>query len=452
MSACDRPNILLIMTDQQSWSMLSCAGNPWLHTPALDALASAGVRFDQAYATNPECLPSRFSLITGRMPSVASINDNWDGLGAHVSSSIVKASIGSLLRAAGYDVNYGGKIHLPRAFRDEFSGHSYRYFEENERVGLAEACARFFQMRRERPFFLTASLINPHDICYVSINAHRASFGAGPLFDPGDAHGEILRDLVERAEAAYEKRECPALPPNHGVSLEEAAAVAEKHLGKSLTGPHRAFARSNWTEKDWRKYSWIYCRLTEQVDREIGTILAALREAELEERTLTIFTSDHGEMNGAHKLGQKSVLYEEAVRVPLILSYPGIIPQGRIDRAHLVSNGLDLLPTLCDYAETEIPRAALEGRSLRTLAESGGCAEGWREFLVVESHHDRMVRTERFKYCRYTSGAHCEQLNDLVGDPGEMSNLAELPAYEGALAEHRAILNQWMTRTWDYNV
>ena len=153
-------------------------------------------------------------------------------------------------------------------------------------------------------------------------------------------------------------------------------------------------------------------------------------------------------MNGAHRLEAKEVLYEEATRVPFILSYRGVIPEAAVDSSHLVSTGLDLLPTLCDFASIKLPAVALDGRSLRPLAE-GHPADNWRNYVVAESWGDRMIRTQRFKYCRYTSGAQPEQLTDLSADPGEMNNLAERPEYANTLQEHRGLLTEWQRTTWD---
>jgi arylsulfatase A-like enzyme len=151
-------------------------------------------------------------------------------------------------------------------------------------------------------------------------------------------------------------------------------------------------------------------------------------------------------MDSAHKLEHKQVLYDESVRVPFIMSYKCRIPKGVVDDTHLVSNGLDLLPTLCDYAGIKTPEG-LPGRSLRPLAE-GKTAE-WRKFVVAESHYSRMVRTKRFKYCIYDSGRHREQLIDMVNDPGEMKNLAEDEEYKDVLEKHRRLLHEWVEKTGD---
>ncbi|MBS0417827.1 MAG: sulfatase-like hydrolase/transferase [Proteobacteria bacterium] len=445
-----RPNILLLVTDQQSWRMMSCAGNRWLKTPAMDALAAAGTRFELAYATNPVCGGSRFSLETGRMPQVAKINNEWDAPDGQVPPSVFASGLGSLFHAAGYDTVYGGKIDLPRSYRDQFAGLAYRYFEEDERDRLAAACAAFLKGRHERPFFLTASLINPHDICFLAINAYRASLGQAPIFDAVDTSGELAKQVRNlRDRAAFFEKTCPPLPANFAIPSLEPAAINDKVLQPMpYYGAFRAWVRKNWSDEDWRIHSWIYHRLTEDVDRKVATILAALREAGLERNTLVVFTSDHGEMNGAHHLEAKEVLYEEATRVPFIMSFRGVIPEGRVDGSHLISTGLDLLPTLCDFAGIPLPAVALDGRSLRPLAE-GHSPPDWRRYVVAESWGDRMIRTQRFKYCKYTSGAHAEQLTDLAADPGEMNNLAELSEHAATLKEHQALLTEWQRKTWD---
>jgi arylsulfatase A-like enzyme len=445
-----RPNILLLLTDQQSWKMMSCTGNTWLKTPAMDSLAKAGTRFELAYVTNPVCGGSRFSLETGRMPQTARINNEWDAPDGQVPASVFASGLGSLFHAAGYDTVYGGKIDLPRTYRDQFSGLAYRYIELDERDRLAQACAAFLKGRHSRPFFLTASLINPHDICFLAINAYRTSLGQAPIFDGVDTSGELaaqIRSMGNRAE--FIARSCPPLPANFAIPALEPAAINDKVLQPMpYYGAFRSWVRKHWSEEDWRIHSWIYHRLTEDADRRVGTILTALREAGLERNTLVVFTSDHGEMNGAHQLEAKEVLYEEATRVPFILSFRGVIPEGQVDRSHLVSTGLDLLPTLCDFAGIKLPPVALDGRSLRPLSE-GRPPDDWRTYVVAESWGDRMIRTQQFKYCRYSSGIHSEQLTDLSADPGEINNLAELPEYAQVLSEHQALLTDWQKKTWD---
>jgi arylsulfatase A-like enzyme len=183
------------------------------------------------------------------------------------------------------------------------------------------------------------------------------------------------------------------------------------------------------------------------VDAQIGRVLEALRDSGLEEETVVVFTSDHGDLDASHRLEHKSVPYEEAARVPFIVSQKGVTEAAAVDDEHLVSVGLDLMPTLCDYAGVDPPEG-LPGASVRPLAE-GRTVPAWREFVVTETRAGRMVRTARYKYILYESGARREQLIDLENDPGEMLNLAGDPAHRDVLARHRALLRAWIDETDD---
>jgi arylsulfatase A-like enzyme len=440
-----RPNVLLIVTDQQQAAMLSCAGNKYVKTPAMDSLADNGARFERAYASNPVCLPSRVSMMTGYMPSHFGIRSN-SVRGVTIDEQTLARAMGSLFRAAGYQTVYGGKTHWPRGMTPESIG--FDYLTGDQRDVLARESAQFLKEKHEKPFLLVVSLINPHDICYMAIDDYTRATSQSPMF-PGSGReratlAEALRlpEGVSREE--FFERLCPPLPANHAVPKLEPECISTQY---TRARPFREYARTRWSDEQWRLHRWAYCRLTERVDAEIATVLAALGEAGLEDRTLVVMTSDHGDHDSAHGLEHKSILYEEAARVPLIVSFKGVTRPGLVDRTHLVSVGLDLLPTLCDYAGIE-PPAALAGRSVRPLAE-GRQPDAWRDQVAVESQNGRMLRTDRFKYNVYDSGAHREQLIDLEKDPGEMVNLAEDPQYQGVLKEHRQRLRRWVMQAGD---
>ena len=440
-----RPNILFIMTDQQHAGMLSGAGNKWLKTPALDQLAASGIRFERAYACNPVCVPNRFSLQTGLMPSAIGMRHNGDSGRAAVTKAMIEQSLGRLFNNAGYETVYGGKVHWPRKMKG-VENLGYRNLTRDSRQGLAEACAEFIKGRHTKPFFLFASFINPHDICYMAINDFNRTQGEAPV---GNTDSRVCEAVLDRARRtgeinAFVEKNCPPLPANYEVPELEPECIMQKYI---TPRPFQAYTRTKWTQNQWRLHRWAYCRLTEMVDEKIGLLLDALQEAGLQENTLVVFTSDHGDMDSAHRLEHKQVLYEESVRVPFIMSYKGSIPEGKGDDAHLISNGLDLLPTLCDYAGIDIPEER-PGRSLRALAEAKPVRR-WREFVAVESHYGRMVRTNRFKYCIHDSGKHAEQLTDLQDDPGEMKNLAETEQYKDVLKTHRRLLRQWVEKIDD---
>ncbi len=440
----ERPNILFIMTDQQTASMMRCAGNRWVKTPALDSLAQGGVRFEKAYSCNPVCLPNRYSLQTGRMPSTAGIGRNEDGRNAQVPDSFARNSLGPLLKKAGYETVYGGKVHLPPALNPRKTG--YKILCRDSRADLAARCADYIKKPHTKPFFLFASFINPHDICYMGINAYRKVNGQGPIenFDSRTMQA-VLNNARESTESigTFVEKDCPPLPANYEIPENEPECITVKYTGARS---FRKYIRDNWPDEMWRLHRWAYCRLTEMVDKKIGQVLSALKEAGLEKNTLVVFTSDHGDMDASHRLEHKSVLYEEAVNIPFIMKLPGRIPAGAVDRTHLVSNGFDLLPTLCDYAGVK-PPAGLEGKSVRPLAE--GRDVPWRDCVFAESQNGRMVRSKRFKYNLYDSGRFREQLIDLENDPGELQNLASDPKYRQVLREHRKLLADWVVRTGD---
>ena len=130
----------------------------------------------------------------------------------------------------------------------------------------------------------------------------------------------------------------------------------------------RKNARENFTDNQWRHHRWAYCRLTEMVDQKIQLILNGLKESGQEENTLVIFSSDHGDMDASHRMEHKSTLYEESANIPFMAMWKGQIPVGQVDDEHLISNGLDLLPTVCDYAGIA-GKSDPRGRSLRPLFE-----------------------------------------------------------------------------------
>jgi arylsulfatase A-like enzyme len=423
--ATQRPNILFIMTDQQHAGMISRTGNAYLKTPALDGLARDGIRFERAYVANPVCVPSRISMATGVMPGRLGVFSN--GMKAIVPDEVNENSLGKLIQRAGYDTFYGGKVHMCRELDPPNAG--YDVVDQDQREALPDACIEFMRRRRDRPFFAVVSFINPHDICY----AHAAHIGKA---SKGMQHVEELY----RQASALPLDQLPPLPANYAIPADEPEAI-ESHLSPKAVTPAGTMRR-DYDERQWRIYRWIYCRLTEQVDEHIGRILNAVRDAGLEETTLILFTSDHGNMDASHQLASKGLFYEESVRVPFLLKYKGVIPAGRVDTEHLVATGLDILPTLCDYAGADVPGTLL-GRSLRAIAE-GRSVDDWRTYVVSENSWGRMIRSERFKYCVYDSGAVRESLVDLREDPGERSNLAAAQAHRDSLIEYRRCLQQWI--------
>lgn len=434
-----RPNILFINTDQQSWDAISAYGNSWLRTPNIDRLVENGVSFMRSYCTDPVCAPARASWATGLYSSEVGVPFNGGSLYDDLPD------VGQVLNAGGYRAFHSGKWHVPgRNARDSFR---CLYFgQRNIAAGGAEmydtaithSVLDFLSSYREdEPFFLQVGLINPHDVCECA-HYHEGKRIPGPL-DQG---------IVKASEL-------PPLPGSFDYDERETVTQIVMRRGRDpLIHKGIMNAADEWDELQWRFLLWNYFRFVEKVDLEIGLILNALEASPFRENTLVVFTSDHGEAAGAHRMIQKFTLYEESIRVPFIvasLSDRFAIEKNTRDDVHLVS-GVDVLPTVLDYAGVDGP-ANLPGRSLRPLVEHEEA--DWPGFAYAESNcWGRAIVTPRYKYVtEYVpkegedvipgpdeGRLGLEQLFDLEEDPDETSNLAGRPEHQQLLRDLRKTL------------
>ncbi|MEO9892462.1 sulfatase-like hydrolase/transferase [Aurantibacter sp.] len=431
-----KPNIIYIFTDQQHASMMSCAGNKWLKTPAMDYIAENGVRFTRAYVTNPVCTPSRMSLMTGRFPGAFKddkgnkVYENWGAIRvSQISDEVKNSTISSYLKKAGYDLIFGGKQHLPKPLLPEELG--FTIISDDERSALAKDAADFISSKPKNPYFMVVSMINPHDICYMAIRDFAETDHEKRLISNGVEEVSTLDKALLKpmgiSDDEFYKSYAPPLPPNYEPQEGEPKAIQALLNQRNF----RKKAREEYTDKNWRLHRWAYCRLTETVDKQIQTVLDAVRDSGEEENTLIIFSSDHGDMDSAHRMEHKSTPYEESTNVPFLMMWKGQIPAGVVDSTHLISNGLDLLPTLTDYAGlkgTSDPR----GLSIKSLFEND---TSWRETLGVETEVGRMVvHEDGYKFIRYFGDGNEEQLLDLNLDPYETKHFT-------SRADHQEILS-----------
>lgn len=429
----DRPNILLIMTDQQHHQMMGCAGNPYVQTPSMDRIAARGMRFDRAYCANPVCIPSRFSIFTGRMPSEVGIRENPGRDFGGIPDFIKSQGVGHRLREAGYRTLYGGKQHLPRFTAEDIG---FEVYSEDERAEMGQLAARHIRERGDQPFFMVASFINPHDICYMAIRDFATSPMDHMLVEKGATEISFLDEALKLPAGmdreAFFRDVCPPLPENLEPQEDEPEAIREL-IGRR---PFREKARASYTDEQWRLHRWAYANLTTQVDREMAPLIAALDETDAWENTLVIFTSDHGDNDASHRLEHKTVFYDESARIPFIAAMPGKIAEGELNTDALVNNGLDILPTVADYAGIPLPDD-LRGRSLRTVFEGSEAALPNRDYVIVENSIGNMIVSGGYKYMRFDAGAGAEQLIDLADDPWEMRNAANDADKADILAQHR---------------
>lgn len=402
--ASGKPNILIITTDQQFADAASYRiGTRYIHTPNMDSLAANGTVFARAYCANPLCVPSRTSMYTGRYPTETGVMTNDDRTKVPLDPRKVPI-MGKVFQNAGYQTAYFGKWHI--AFPEQQAAiHGFAATEaKQDDPTTSSQAAKFLRAKHDAPFLMVASLLNPHNIC---------EWARGQELPLGDIGHPPPVD------------QCPPIRPNHEPPANEPDIVA---LIRKSYQSAPTFPVSNFDQKKWREYLWAYYRLIEKVDREIGVVLRALRETGLDRNTLVVFTADHGDCQGSHRWNQKTILYEEAARVPFVISYPGTTKPGTSNR--LVNTGIDLIPTLCDYAGIA-PPPNLPGLSLKSSRDP-------RQYVVVSDRliqgaevdgrlptpDGRMLRGERYKYCAYSEGQHRESLVDLEKDPGEMTNLA----------------------------
>lgn len=409
LSAAPRPNVILIMTDQHSSEAMSCAGCTDVATPAMDCIASHGTRFESTYCAMPLSGPSRAAMFTGYFPSQSGMVENEMPL----VDSLRASTLGTLVADAGYDCVYGGKWHVNTISIPEGEFGFHRIAPNGDR-GLAEKCVEYLQRDHSKPFFMVASFQNPHDICQV-------------------ARGQKTphADVEEGPE-----RDWPALPYNFEVAQGDAKVLQfEKKQNYSL------YPSVDFDESDWRHYRYMYFRLIEAVDCEIGKIVDEIDRQNLWKNTIVIFTADHGDGMGAHMWNQKTVLYEEVARVPMIVALPGRKDDGKVSKT-LVNNGEDLMPTICALTGATMP----EGRQGKNFLETQvPYVVAETNFLQTAGTLGWMVRTPRYKYVLYDKGKNREGLYDLSTDPGEMNNLALDPYYKEELQYHRNALREWMS-------
>lgn len=415
----ERPNIIYIMTDQHSATALSCAGNPDVSTPNIDRLAAHGVRFDNAYCALPLSGPSRASMFTGFMPSAIGMQENETPL----PDSLRNATLGNLMEAAGYDNGYAGKWHVNTNSLPAAHAFGFENLHGHNDYGLAEAAVAFINRDHGgRPFFLVASFDNPHNICEYA-RGQRLPFAS--IDEP---------DISE----------CPNLPPNHLINPYDADILRWERERS-----YRLYPTKGYTADDWRRYRNAYFRLIEHVDAEVGKIVDAIDSLNLWDNTVVIFTADHGDGQGAHQWNQKTALWEEIANIPLIVCAPGNRKHaGAISHA-LVNNGIDLMPSVLDYAGADIPTRC-KGNSIKPAVCKPDAASV-SEYVVCETWfaqtggtHGWMLRTPHFKYVLYEAGAHREMLFDMDNDRLEMVNLAVESRYREELLRHRALLRSWM--------
>lgn len=437
MTKTNPPNVLLIMADEHAPQFSGVYGHAQVRSPQMDALGADGVVFDSAYCNSPICVPSRMSLMTGRLPSSDGVYDNASPL---PSDSVTWAH---LLRSVGYDVVLAGKQH---------------FVGPDQLHGFRDQIAHDLHASALHPIYSWDDGVNPAS----GLWHHLKSIGPGntPELDTDEeVEQESLAYIRSRADSdqpwalmsSFIAPHFPFVAPQEYWEMYDPDEVDMPDIPAGhLDQQHPVYGRmrsmfgiDDVNESQVRRARAAYYALITYLDDKIGRLLDALEETGQADNTVVVYTADHGEMLGEHGLWRKSTFYEHSARVPLIVRWPGVIPPGgRVPEAVSL---IDLTATLIDLAGAE-PTRPIEGSSL--LGLMSGSDPAWRDEAVSEylAHGIEapmaMLRRGRFKL-NYIHGEPPE-LYDLEADLGEMHDLSASPDHQSVVQEMTAaLLARW---------
>ena len=460
------PNVLMIMTDQMRWDLLSCAGHPICKTPVLDAMAARGVRFANFYSAAPICTPARYSIFNGRHVDV---HDGWwNGLPTRDGEVFLP----SILKHYGYATAIAGKLHFDPV-EDSFGFDDFRTFRAEgptpERGYEAYMKGKHGEWKRDRI---------EEGTCPWPGDPHGG--GVGLFADPPEDNDtswttrqtlEAL-DVLEQSGkpwflfSSYHDPHSPFVEPEPYYSMYDRESIPLRSFPPEI-GTLRRQARGTQEvahliddPEMLREITAIYYAATTHVDHDIGIVLAELDKRGLTENTIILFLSDHGDMMGDHGHMYKQVMYEGATHVPLIVQvpesvYPSLIPGRVVDE---VTGHVDIVPTVLDLCGLPVPQG-VQGKSLAPLC--AGNSAGWPNeafswmlgvpYTRQEAYmlgRKRMLRTPEHKLIDYGADFRMQwALYDMAKDPEEMHNLADDPAHRSVLRALAARLDEWEAET-----
>ena len=415
-----RPNFLFVYTDDQRWDAMGAvqreqgarARFPWFKTPNMDRLAAGGVRFRNAFVTLSLCAPSRDAFLTGRYNHVNGITDN----GTEFPADAVTHA--TLLRAAGYRTAYIGKWHMGEQ-RGQRPGFDYsasfiahgRYQDcpveingvSTPTTGWLDDVSTAFaiewiKQNRNQPFSMVVGFKSPH--------SPRG----------GDNLPERLRTLY----AGETSRPTPNFAA-YPIFREPDPATGKQSQGLAANSVHLD-----------------YLRHVTGADENLGKLLDALDELGIAKDTVVVYASDNGYYLGEHGLGDKRSIYEESLRIPMLVRYPRLFGKGRVVDEMVLN--IDLAPTFLDLAGVSVPRE-MQGVSWKALA-AGQKPANWRQSFLAEYFYEDGggqtptlvgVRTATAKLVKYPGHPEWTEVFDLAVDPYELKNLAPDPAFTAKL-------------------
>ena len=489
-----RPNIVVVFTDEQAAKTMAAYGNTQIETPNMDRLARESIVFENAYVTQPVCTPSRATIMTGLYPHTNGCTENNQTLPEKM------LCFPELADFQGYKIAYHGKWHLG----DEiFAQHGFdewisvddgyrKYFTESRDMqqhstyhqhlienGFTpdkqaadgyESFSRKFCCRLPEPF-TKASYVGDEASRFIRENTENSFILFVNFFEPH-------MPFFGPRDSQYDPDSIP-LPENFSHELSDKQPLKTRLFQQGYPEYGHKVARhfpfELKTEADWKRLIGNYWGAVSHVDTNVGKILDALERNGLQDNTIVVFTSDHGDMMGSHQLVAKCVMFEEATRVPLLVKIPGIEKKIIHDNV----SQIDLVPTLLEAMGKGIPDH-LEGYSWMPFLTGGGplqernvfiewsgmnngfgdvlgsvsildCwKEGYDEDRIKAAMGDpvrTIITPDRWKYNKSTIGE--DELYNLHDDPGETVNVAGGPQYAQFMKDLTDKIKAWQKRTYD---
>ncbi len=483
----DRPNVLVIMTDQEPTSTVGCYGNPVMKTPARDRIAAEGMRFENFYIASFPCTPSRASILTGRYAHNHGVVVN------DVALSEDLPSLGNTFRAAGYDTTWIGKWHLggqiyrgvkgmpfdncwvrkriesdqnfefeqveggtgedrPRSGFDHWVGGWTHYRSYLQTTDLPEEVKNLPRVGNHQA--APSARDDQHNYSLLGENHHMAHFFADEMV--AFLNG---RQQVERPFCAVLSFYGPHLPVCLPKPWDEMYGLDEVDLPENFWAPmddkpafqrnnERIFVRDKWTEDQFKGYIRRYRGYVSYIDAQIERVLQALEAGGQAENTIVMFTSDHGDMVGQFGMIYKLTTcgYDTLMKVPFMIRWPGQIPEGQVNRS--LASSVDLMPTLLDLAGVEIPDG-VDGKPMTDALLGKTDTVRTRVFTNV-MNTGIMVREGDWKWVLNWQPAadgarERDELYNLAADPWETTNLADRETEVADRMRNRIL--EWLVET-----
>ena len=403
-----RPNFLFIITDDQRWDAMGVvqreqgeqARFPWFESPGMDRLAAEGVRFRNAFVTLSLCSPARAAFLTGRYNHLNGIKNNHTPL---PEDSVTHAS---LLRAVGYKTAYFGKWHMGEQRRRPGFDHSASFVGQ----GIYQNCTYLVNGVPKATEGWVDDVSTDFAIAWIKKN-HNKPFS--PVVGYKTPHNRRGGDnLPERLRGLYTGEKSRSVP--------NFDTPAIYHKPNPDTGEYPSGLAGNDVHLD-------YFRHIKGVDENLERLLKTLDELDLAEDTVIVFTSDNGYFLGEHGCGDKRALYEESLRIPMLVRYPRLFGKGlAVDEMVL---NVDLAPTFLDLADVPVPQE-MQGVSWKEIA-AGKKPGGWRTSFLAQYYKDLGdtptcvgLRTAGSKLVLYHGKPEFTEIFRLTDDPYEIKNLA----------------------------